>query len=43
MTLVVYILAVGFAFAYNNKREEVAKIKKRLPKNIRQIYLGGGR
>ncbi|WP_448510667.1 hypothetical protein [Immundisolibacter sp.] len=34
------ILAIGFAFAYNNKREEIDRIKKRLPKNIRELYLG---
>ena len=36
--LLTLILAIGFAFAYNNKREEVERIKKMLPENIRKIY-----
>ena len=37
----VWVLAIGFAFAYNNKREQINKIKKNVPKNIQELYLKG--
>lgn len=39
MNYLIYLLAIGFAFAYSLERERKEKILKNLPENIKKIYI----